>query len=170
MSSVWVGLAGCDQPGIAKAVNQALETLFKRSLGSGLGVTNDIELLVIPVTEKQSANSAVVLVAGTKSVEMSFKRQGHHFRRMGRSVSWGHLLGDDGSGFDIGRQAIRMVMAAIDRHNNFERSLGVNVVHKPQSVIGKVVLDHFRPQDVETGNFDLLSAVLSDSSGLEKKA
>ena len=34
--------------------------------------------------------------------------------RKARSGGWGHLLGDDGGGFDLGKRALRRTLAAID--------------------------------------------------------
>jgi N-acetylmuramic acid 6-phosphate etherase len=166
---VWIGLAGHDRKQVADAVDQALEALFKRPRGSGLTITNDIELLAIPAAEKQNADSILVLVAGTGSVAMSFKRAGEKFTRVGRSGGWGHLLGDNGSGFDIGRQGIRMALAALDRFNNRERGSDKDLACRPVSHAERLILDRFLPEAVDAQNFDLLSAVLSGSSELEKK-
>ncbi|TKD70885.1 N-acetylglucosamine kinase [Pseudalkalibacillus hwajinpoensis] len=50
-----------------------------------------------------------VLIAGTGSIAYSIS--GDETRRVG---GWGYLFGDDGSGYDIGRQALRMVAAMHD--------------------------------------------------------
>jgi N-acetylmuramic acid 6-phosphate etherase len=167
-SSIWIALAGHDRAGIATVVDKALEDLFTRSRGPGLKITNDIELLALPAAEKHNADSAVVLVAGTGSVAMSFERQGDQFVRTGRSGGWGHLLGDDGSGFDIGRRAIRVALAALDSFNA-ARIREQGLVYKPASHVERLVLDRFRPLGTDTQDFDLLSTVLTWPSELEKK-
>ncbi|OCT55071.1 putative glucokinase regulator family protein [Cladophialophora carrionii] len=167
-SSVWIALAGHDRKQIATIVDKALEDLFARPQGPGLTITNDIELLAIPAAEKHNVDSSVVLVAGTGSVAMSFQRQKGRFVRTGRSGGWGHLLGDDGSGFDIGRRAIRVALAALeglDTAGNQEQGL----VHQTASHVESLILDHFRPPGTPTRNFDLLSTVLTWPSELEKK-
>ncbi|EXJ62790.1 hypothetical protein A1O7_03229 [Cladophialophora yegresii CBS 114405] len=167
-SSVWIALAGHDRKHIAMAVDKALENLFARPQGTGLTITNDIELLAITAAEKDDVDSAVVLVAGTGSVAMSFKRQEGRFVRTRRSGGWGHLLCDDGSGFDIGRRAIRIALAALEGDTT-ARDRDRGFVHKPASQIESLVLDHFRPLGTHTHDFDLLSTVLAWPSELVKK-
>ena len=167
-SSIWAGFAGHDRKEVAVVVDQAMENLFKRSMGARLKVTNDIELLASSAVGKKNTDSAVVLVAGTGSVVMSFKREGEEFIRSGRSGGWGYLLGDDGSGFDIGRHGIRAALAALDDFNSQSSSLNKDRVFKRSPLVQRV-LDHFRPKETGTVNFDLLSSVLSSSSELDKK-
>ncbi|KAJ9612242.1 hypothetical protein H2200_003839 [Cladophialophora chaetospira] len=167
-SSVWIALAGHDREAIAMSVDTALEKLFKRRQGPGLKITNDIELLAISAAEKGGAESVLVLVAGTGSVAMSFKHQGSRFVRVGRSGGWGHLLGDEGSGFDIGRQAVRRALAELDQFNNAPTSKQ-EMTLQPLSHISRLVLDHFRPAAVATQHFDLLSAALSATTETERK-
>ena len=168
-SSIWVGLAGHDRPEVASVIDQSLETVFERSIGSGLTVTNDIDLLAVPAASKRDAQSAIVLVAGTGSAAMAFERQGDQFRRTGRSGGWGHLLGDDGSGFDVGRQGIREVLASMDRRKNFSPAAVNGSV--PVSELERRILQQFQHQvkDDDSKDLDLLSAVISGSSELEKK-
>lgn len=167
-SSIWIALAGHDRKEIALAVDQALETLFKRPLGPTLKVTNDIEMLAISAAEKHQVDSAIILVAGTGSVAMSFKREKDSFTRIGRSGGWGHLLGDDGSGFDIGRQGIRLALSALDVYNSHKPVTHDSPSFQPSRLVQRI-LEHFRPRGIGALDFDLLSAVLSSSSDLEKK-
>lgn len=111
-SAVWVALAGYDRPGVAVLANSRLSRLFSLPVGEKLRVTNDIELLAAPAGSKSQTDSAAVLVAGTGSVAMSYRRQGSKFVRTGRSGGWSHLLGDDGGGYDLGRQGIRVALDA----------------------------------------------------------
>jgi N-acetylmuramic acid 6-phosphate etherase len=164
-ASVWVGLAGHDRPNIAIAMDKALEQLFGRPLGPTLRVTNDIDLLVIPAMEQHGLEHAIVLVAGTGSVAMCYQGEGDQFKRIGRAGGWGHLLGDDGSGFDIGRQAIRHCLTVFDQENN----LGRDSTTSAESILQRAIVDHFRPPDNKSQPFDLLSAVLTSSNDLEKK-
>ena len=50
----------------------------------------------------------VQVIAGTGSIACGRDREG----RMMRAGGWGYLLGDEGSGFWIGREAVRAVLAA----------------------------------------------------------
>lgn len=53
-------------------------------------------------------NPGVLVIAGTGSIACGRDREG----RLMRVGGWGYLLGDEGSGFWIGREAIRAVLAA----------------------------------------------------------
>ena len=52
----------------------------------------------------------IVLIAGTGSIAYGRDAQG----RAARAGGWGHVLGDEGSGFWLGRQALRAVLRATD--------------------------------------------------------
>ncbi|OAL22400.1 hypothetical protein AYO20_11186 [Fonsecaea nubica] len=171
-SSIWIALAGHDRKEVAVTVDAMMEKLFKRSLGATLRVTNDIELLAVSAAEKNEASSAIVLVAGTGSIAMAFQRQGNGFVRSGRSGGWGHLLGDDGSGFDIGRQAVRLALSAVDEFNNRSRSrsrsLDDDKPFAPTALVQRI-FDSFCLHDATQPTLDLLSSVLSSASEVEKK-
>lgn len=55
-------------------------------------------------------NPGVVLIAGTGSIAMGMNQA----RDVARSGGWGPTLGDEGSGYDIARQALKAVAAAFD--------------------------------------------------------
>src|SRR5262249_13889324 len=52
----------------------------------------------------------VVLIAGTGSIAMGMNAARH----VERSGGWGPTLGDEGSGYDIARQALKAVIASFD--------------------------------------------------------
>jgi len=111
---VWIGLAGYDRPSVIAQVDPLISTLLNLQLGKELRVSTDIELLVSTIANKDQLDSVVVLVAGTGSIAMSYERDGDHFKRTGRSGGWGHLLGDDGSGYNVGREGLRLALQAAD--------------------------------------------------------
>lgn len=165
-SSVWVGLAGYDRPKVAVQVNQALERLFHRPRGPKLRITNDIELLALPLLERHNINSAIVLIAGTGSVAMSYKRDMGSLLRISRVGGWGHLLGDDGSGFDIGRKSIRHALAALD---DFKSKTRFEHQDPEFDRLTRVVLRHFQPETNSKPDYDLLSVVLNFNPEFQNK-
>jgi N-acetylglucosamine kinase-like BadF-type ATPase len=56
------------------------------------------------------AQPGVVVIAGTGSTAFGMNRQG----RLYRTDGWDYILGDAGSGYDIGRSGIRLAMKAFD--------------------------------------------------------
>ncbi|KAK2782888.1 hypothetical protein FQN52_000528 [Onygenales sp. PD_12] len=181
--SIWVGLAGYDRPEVKARMDPALSSLFNLSIESGkLKVSGDIDVLASAAVEGNGENttnkSAVVLIAGTGSVAVSYARRGEgvdtEFTRTGRSGGWGHLLGDEGAGFDLGRQAIRNALYELDalRIANANAPLRGKSL-EALSPLSKKVLEQFNiaTSDSQQSNVDLLSAVLSgNDSGASTKS
>lgn len=150
-SAAWVGIAGYDRPALASRLDAALSGLLRLPLGRGLKVTADIDLLPTAVAANQGLDSVVVVVAGTGSVAMSYARDaGGPLRRTNRAGGWGHLLGDDGGGYGIGREALRSALLAADLH----RARGA-----PLPPLPAAVFRHFGARQHPPAG-DLLSAVL----------
>ena len=70
-------------------------------------VLNDGEIALAAGT---SENWGVALIAGTGSLAWGKNRAG----QMARAGGWGYVLGDEGSGFDLARQALRAITQAAD--------------------------------------------------------
>ncbi|KAK5065138.1 hypothetical protein LTR84_000974 [Exophiala bonariae] len=166
LSSIWVGLAGYDRPCLAAQVDQALEKLFCRQRGPRLKVTNDIELLALSALEKHKINSTMVLIAGTGSIAMSYQRSGDQLSRTSRVGGWGHIIGDDGSGFDIGRKGVRHALAALDDFNlkNYSGHQYTELDELTQRV-----LEYYKPESESEPGYDLLSRVLNSSLDVQSK-
>ena len=85
---------------------------MKDALDERLGL-NHLEL----VTDARAAlagaldgQPGVVLIAGTGSIAMGMNEAGEQ----SRSGGWGPTLGDEGSGYDIARQALKAVISSFD--------------------------------------------------------
>jgi N-acetylglucosamine kinase len=66
-------------------------------------VTHDAAIALAGAT---SAGQGIVVIAGTGSMAFGRNAEG----RTARAGGWGHLFGDEGSGFDIARQALRAAL------------------------------------------------------------
>jgi len=155
---IWVGLAGYERPNIAPKVNKFLSELLELPAGvQQFKVTSDIDLLVTFLGKMTSVDSLVILLAGTGSIAMSYKREGGFFQRTGRVGGWGHLLGDDGSGYSIGRQALRLALAAADASST---SSTRKVSPKTMDPLLERIFHHFGLDQADDRG-DLLSRVLS---------
>lgn len=166
LSSIWVGLAGYDRPLVAAQVDQALEKLFCRPRGPKLKITNDIELLALSALEKHKTNSAIVLIAGTGSIAMGYRRDGDQIFRTSRVGGWGHILGDDGSGFDIGRKGVRHALAALD---GFKLRYPSGNHYPELDELTRRVLEYHLPKSESKADFDLLSRVLNPGPDIQSK-
>ena len=68
-------------------------------------VTNDAVIALAGATE---SGQGIITIAGTGSIAFGRNAEG----RCARAGGWGYIFGDEGSGFDIARQATRAVMRA----------------------------------------------------------
>lgn len=101
VAAAWIGLAGVDHAG-----DIALLLPYLQTVGDRLRLTNDAELVLSGLTQQ----TGVALIAGTGSIALGRNETG----RSARSGGWGHIFGDEGSGYDLGCQALRAVARAAD--------------------------------------------------------
>ncbi len=101
LHGAWFGLAGVDRPTDYNILFPYLQ-LFAETVR----VTNDAELLLSPLPDAMG----IVLIAGTGSIALGRDHQG----TLARAGGWGHIIGDEGSGYDIGRQAAQAAVRASD--------------------------------------------------------
>jgi N-acetylglucosamine kinase-like BadF-type ATPase len=102
------GFAGLDGPADTCAVAQVME-----------GAANHLRLHVpwIAVNDAVVAwagalegQPGAIVVSGTGAIAFAVNESGE----VARSDGWGHWVGDEGSGFDIGRRGIRAALRAFD--------------------------------------------------------
>ena len=101
--SVWIGVAGAETPGIRAALRSAARhALDTRQVW----ISHDARLILAGA----GLRSGIAVVAGTGSSVYGRAVDGRQVTVGG----WGHLLGDEGSGYDIARQSLRAVTQAAD--------------------------------------------------------
>ena len=150
-------MAGYDRESLRPVIDAALSDLFKLSVNEGLRVTTDIDLLPAALSSKHNFSAAIVLVVGTGSIAMSYKRNGHEFHRTARVGGWGRILGDDGSGYATGREGIRKTLRHCDLHR-LRKSVGAE--GSPFPPLARAVLDHFQGVYPDCDAENLLSMLL----------
>lgn len=101
---VWAGLAGAGQERARAAVEAALQGA---GLAERVAVGTDVEAAH---ADAFGAGRGIVCVAGTGSSVRAVGPRGEVVQVGG----WGHLLGDEGSGYRIGLDGLRAVMQASD--------------------------------------------------------
>lgn len=158
-SAAWVGMAGYGRPTLSSTMDNPLSELLGLSLGSKLKITTDIDLLPSSVSAHKDLEHVVVLVAGTGSIAMSYAKTDGQFQRTSRVGGWGYLLGDDGSGYDIGREALRMALLTFDLYRIRARKDPAAAV-LALSPLSQAVLQHFQELYPESKPEDLLSTIL----------
>jgi N-acetylglucosamine kinase-like BadF-type ATPase len=96
-SGLCAGLAGCDRAKDKKRLAGILKTLFP---GIPCLPESDARVALYGAFEEEPG---ILVISGTGSVAIGQDGQG----KVARAGGWGYLLGDEGSGFSIGREALR---------------------------------------------------------------
>lgn len=103
-AALCLGMAGVDRPNDGRVLRGILARLWR---GTRVLVVNDA---LIALEAGAADQAGIVLIAGTGSIAYGRDAFGHAARAGG----WGHVLGDEGSGFWLGRQALRAILRATD--------------------------------------------------------
>jgi len=106
ISAVCAGIAGGSHGAVQAKVGNVLKKLAPRA--RNLVVTHDA---VTALWSGIETPPGIVLLVGTGSVAFGIDKDSQEFRFGG----WGHLVGDDGSGYDIGKRALQAILTAHDR-------------------------------------------------------
>ena len=128
VSAICLGMAGVDRPGDAAAVERVVRDLLP---AAQVLIHNDA---VIALAGGVGRLYGVVLIAGTGAIAYGVNAQGQSRRASG----WGHLLGDEGSGYDVGISALRAILRAHDGRG-------------PATALRELVLSHWhlaQPDDL----------------------
>ncbi|TRM69131.1 hypothetical protein BD626DRAFT_473043 [Schizophyllum amplum] len=115
-AKVWFGVSGADSPAAIAAITPGISKLLGIPEGPRLAVANDTHLLAAPLRMHHDVGHAVAVIGGTGSIAVSFSGDASGaLTELGRIGGWGWILGDEGGGYDVGREAVRQVMLAHDR-------------------------------------------------------
>ena len=128
-AAVCLGLAGVDRQGDGQVIRDIMKRLGFRSHTL---IVNDA--LIALVAGNGGIGPGIVLVSGTGSIAYGVNRRGGAARAGG----WGSSLGDEGSGYWIGRRALEAVVRDADGRG-------------PRTALTPMVLEHFglaRPEQL----------------------
>lgn len=104
LSALCIGLSGVDRPGERVSFQQWAAALYP---AARVLIANDAELVLAAGTPQ---GWGLALICGTGAIVYGRSLAG----QTARADGWGHLLGDEGSGYAIGLAALRAVMRAYD--------------------------------------------------------
>ena len=99
-----LGLAGVSSSADKKVIGRICNEI---GLPGNRILTHDAQIALVGGAEELSG---VIIIAGTGSIVYGIDAAGHEAQAGG----WGHLLGDEGSGYDIARRALQAVARAAD--------------------------------------------------------
>ncbi len=103
-ASVCIGTAGVHE---LKGESDVAALIKSIGIKGNVIVTNDAEIVL--AAESKDVEG-VVLIAGTGSIAYGIDR----YRKRYRSGGWGHILGDEGSGYYIGLEGIKAALKCYD--------------------------------------------------------
>jgi N-acetylglucosamine kinase-like BadF-type ATPase len=123
---------------------------MKDALNHALGL-EDIELVNDARAALEGAldgNPGVAIIAGTGSIALGFNESGGH----ARSGGWGPTLADEGSGYDIARRALRVVISSFDGRSP-ETALTAKIcdrlgIDSPQDLPGVIYNSDSEPVEI----------------------
>jgi glucosamine kinase len=138
-AAICLGIAGVDRPH-----DNAIIRGIMRRIGHKAPVLVVNDALAALVAGAGDDGPAIVLIAGTGSICYGRNEDG----RAARAGGWGYILGDEGSGWWIGRQALSAVMRAGDGRG-------------PATILTAGVLAHFAFEQVT----DLVHEVYDRDTG-----
>jgi N-acetylglucosamine kinase-like BadF-type ATPase len=104
---VCAGVAGAATSSIQEGLKDSIMAHFKNDVDFLIELTDDS---IIAYEAAFSGDAGVLLMVGTGSMVLVRSTEGTFVR----SGGWGYLLGDEGSGYSIGRAGVQAVTAAID--------------------------------------------------------
>jgi N-acetylglucosamine kinase-like BadF-type ATPase len=124
-SAICLGIAGVDREDEEQTVRAIMRRIGYKSRAL---VVNDA---LIALVSGARDDPGIVIIAGTGSIVYGRSAAGEAARAGG----WGHMIGDEGSGYWIGREALAAVMRGADGRG-------------PQTALASEILAHFQVADV----------------------
>jgi N-acetylglucosamine kinase-like BadF-type ATPase len=177
-AAVCAGLAGVDTSHDAAVLRQLISELVSTE---HLQVLNDGEIALAGALEE---DPGVLVISGTGSIAWAAARDGRHVRIGG----WDYILGDEGSGYNIGSRVLRAVASAHDGRisstaltpyvfdffgvSNFDELLSV-IYHKemtPQCIASLAPLGDRAAQEGDAAAVRLVEDAARELAGLALSA
>lgn len=112
--AIVIGVAGAGRG----SLKENLQIFLEKTVPLPFLVISDAELAYYSVFQNMSG---ILVIAGTGSILLT--RTNNKFRTLG---GWGHLLGDEGSAYDIGIQALKIMIKELEEkgiHSPFAHAL-----------------------------------------------
>lgn len=141
-AAICLGIAGVDRPAEAALVRDLMRRI---AFTAHVSVTNDALVALVAGVEHRPG---VVVVAGTGSIAYGRNAAGFAARAGG----WGYVLGDEGSGYWIGRQALRAVVREADGRGSrtalTPRILGHFGVSRASDLVHEIYASQMKPSAI----------------------
>ena len=116
ISKIYLGITGVVNDG-------SIQEFLRQTFNAPATVVSDIELAY---RANFSENRGILLYAGTGSVAYAIDERGV----VQQTGGWGYLIGDEGGGYWIGREAIRNVLFGIESKTSIENGSLASLIMK----------------------------------------
>ncbi len=140
-SAACLGIGGIDRD----AERAEWSTWARSAIASHASVVNDGEIVLAAGSKE---NWGIALISGTGSIAWGKSRAG----AMERAGGWGHLLGDEGSAYDLSRKALRAAARAADGRGPATKLLDAILnewsLREPSELIPHVYRAETKPADI----------------------
>ncbi|EKM53447.1 uncharacterized protein PHACADRAFT_259836 [Phanerochaete carnosa HHB-10118-sp] len=114
-AAAWLGVSGVDSQGAIDTITPVISRLLGIPKGRNLIVCNDTHLLAAPLQMHDDVSCAITCIGGTGGIVVSFTQEADgNLKEMGRVGGWGWILGDEGGGYHVGREAVRQIILRAD--------------------------------------------------------
>jgi glucosamine kinase len=141
-AAICLGMAGVDRPRDAEVVVGILMRIGHRAR---VLVVNDA---LIALEAGLPDAPGIVIIAGTGSIAYGRNAAG----QAARAGGWGYVLGDEGSGYWLGRQALRAVVRAADGRGPATRLTALILEHyhvtRPAELVREIYYGGTRPSAI----------------------
>ena len=138
-AAICLGIAGVDRPDDAAVVRGIMKRIGYKAR---VLVVNDA---LVALEAGAPGQPGVVIISGTGSISYGRNAQA----QAARSGGWGYVLGDEGSGYWIGRAALRAVLRAADKRGPATALTPLLLHHfnvdRPQGLIHEIYHSNLKP-------------------------
>jgi N-acetylglucosamine kinase-like BadF-type ATPase len=141
-SVICIGMAGVDRPGDLTVVSSLMRRIGYKAR---IVIANDA---LVGLVSGIGHAPGVIIIAGTGSI--AYGRNAENFAA--RAGGWGYVLGDEGSGYWIGRHALRAVVRQADGRGRVTRLTPYVLEHfgiaRPQELVHAIYHRMLRPSAI----------------------
>lgn len=134
-AAIGIGMAGARTDADRKRITKAAALVWP---GIPCHPTNDLETALLAIPPKSKPLPRVLVLSGTGSCCYGQAPDG----TIGKVGGWGHILGDKGSGYEIGLRALKACVYYLDRDGEWsnlgQRVLRALQLNEPNDLIGWV--------------------------------
>lgn len=131
-SAVVIGLAGARAESDLQRIRDAAEKIWP---GVPCRATDDLETALAADSSAHDV-ARILVLSGTGSCCYGRNRRG----KTAKIGGWGHVLGDGGSGFDIGTRALKLAASDFDNPGHWSK-LSQNILRRLHLVKGSELID-----------------------------